>query len=99
MDGLRTIPYVHQVWQKMTSVSVDNEMTLTAQCDAKRLLLRDCDMAALLGCSVRHVWALDSRGLIPESVTLGKLRRWSRFVVLRWIRDGCPPRSNPGRDL
>lgn len=61
--------------------------------DERRLLLRDTDLARLLGCSVRHVATLDTRGLIPSPVHLGRCKRWSRPIIEQWAAVGCPPRD------
>ena len=61
--------------------------------DSARLLLRDIDLAFLLGCSVRHVSTLDTRGLIPSPVHLGRCKRWSRPIIEQWAAMNCPPRD------
>lgn len=61
--------------------------------DGSRLILRDSDLAQLLGCSVRHVSTLDTRGLIPSPVHLGRCKRWSRPIIEEWAKVGCPPRD------
>jgi excisionase family DNA binding protein len=48
-------------------------------------------VAALLGCSVRHVYRLADAGKMPPPVRLGTLVRWSRAVVLDWVAQGCAP--------
>lgn len=48
-------------------------------------------VAAMLSCSVRHVWRLHDRGVIPRAVYLGSLRRWNRRAVEQWLADGCRP--------
>lgn len=54
------------------------------------------DIAALLKCSTRHVRRLDDRRLIPGRIATGRLVRFARQLVDRWILDGCPS-SNGGR--
>ncbi len=61
--------------------------------DEGRLILRDVDLARLLGCSARHVATLDTRGLIPSPVHLGRCKRWSRPIIEAWAQVGCPPRD------
>jgi excisionase family DNA binding protein len=48
------------------------------------------EVAALLGCSERHVKRLADAGEMPEPVKLGRLVRWNRAAVNEWIADGCP---------
>jgi excisionase family DNA binding protein len=47
-------------------------------------------VAALLDCSVRHVYRLADAGRMPRPVKLGALVRWRRAEVESWIADGCP---------
>ncbi len=61
--------------------------------DHHRLILRDMDLAQLLGCSVRHIATLDTHGLIPSPVHLGRCKRWSRPIIEAWAQVGCPPRD------
>jgi excisionase family DNA binding protein len=48
------------------------------------------EVAALLGCSVRHVMRLSGDGAMPAPVKLGRLVRWNRATLNQWIADGCP---------
>jgi predicted DNA-binding transcriptional regulator AlpA len=48
------------------------------------------DVAALLRCSVRNVWALNDRAAIPGEVRIGRLVRWRQRDVHQWIENGCP---------
>jgi predicted DNA-binding transcriptional regulator AlpA len=47
-------------------------------------------VAALLGCSTRHVTRLEDAQQIPPAIKLGRLSRWQREVILAWIAAGCP---------
>jgi len=47
-------------------------------------------VAALLGCSTRHVYRLSDAGRMPRPVKLGALVRWSKSAIEEWIADGCP---------
>lgn len=47
-------------------------------------------VAALLSCSRRHVYAKSDGGLMPAPIKLGRLTRWRRLDIERWIEDGCP---------
>lgn len=47
------------------------------------------EVAGLLGCSERHVYRLDTAGLMPPKAKLGHLVRWPRQVILEWINGGC----------
>lgn len=46
-------------------------------------------VAALLGCSPRHVYRLVDAGKMPQPVRLGALVRWSRASLSEWIAGGC----------
>jgi len=47
-------------------------------------------VAALLGCSARHVYRLADAGRMPRPLKLGALCRWPRKALLAWIDEGCP---------
>lgn len=53
-------------------------------------------VAALCGCSPRHIYRLTDRGKMPAPIRLGGLVRWSRRVIENWIAEGCPA-SRPVR--
>ena len=54
-------------------------------------------VAALLGCSSRHVYRLADAGRMPPPIKLGALVRWPRQAIEAWIGEGCPPLRRPGR--
>jgi predicted DNA-binding transcriptional regulator AlpA len=54
-------------------------------------------VAAMLGCSVRHVYRLADGGLMPPPRRLSALVRWSRQEILDWIAGGCRPCRTAGR--
>jgi len=54
------------------------------------LLFAD-DVAALLRCSPRTVRRLVQFGRMPGPLKVGRLARWRRSDVERWVADGCPP--------
>ena len=55
-------------------------------------------VARALGCSVRHVTRMADAGLMPAPVKLGRLLRWSRAALERWIAEGCRPvQSGPSQ--
>ena len=56
----------------------------------KKLLITVKEVAEMLGISVRSVWTLLSTGGLPESVHLGRSRRWRRLEIERWVEAGCP---------
>lgn len=47
-------------------------------------------VAALLGCSSRHVYRLADGGRMPRPIKLGSLVRWRRAELRAWIDAGCP---------
>lgn len=54
-------------------------------------LLADVDeVARMLCCSARHVWALASAGKMPPPIRLGRAVRWNRDELRRWIAAGAP---------
>ena len=55
-------------------------------------LLTVRQVAAMLGCSARHVYRLSDRGAMPRPTKLGDvLVRWNRSEIESWLRDGCKP--------
>lgn len=47
-------------------------------------------VAALLGCSPRHVWRMADIGKMPRPLAIGALRRWDRARIEAWVHEGCP---------
>ena len=60
---------------------------------ARPLLLKDREVAALLGVSRRHVATLRASGRMPAPVRLGCSVRWQRDEIEGWIAAGCPARE------
>jgi len=52
---------------------------------ADKLLLDVREVAALLGCCERSVWAWAEAGRFPRPLGLGRLRKWRRCDVERWL--------------
>jgi predicted DNA-binding transcriptional regulator AlpA len=51
-------------------------------------------IAKTLGCSERHVDRLADGGLMPPPSKLGRLCRWNRKAIEKWIEAGCPAVRN-----
>jgi len=47
-------------------------------------------VAAILGCSPRHVYRLSDSGRMPRPLRLGGLVRWNLLDIEKWIDSGCP---------
>jgi len=56
----------------------------------RELLTRD-QVAEYLACTPRHISRLAARGGIPQPMRIGKMVRWRRSDLDRWVADGCPP--------
>jgi len=56
------------------------------------LLLSVVQLAQLLGVSVRHVWRLRDAGSMPAPIKLGKLIRWRKVAIERWLAECNTPR-------
>ncbi len=56
------------------------------------LLLTADEVAALLGVSRSVFYRWDARGDVPRALRIGRMRRWSRLEVIRWVERRCPPR-------
>ena len=48
-------------------------------------------VAALLGCSSRHIYRLSDAGKMPRPRHVGALVRWSKAEIESWVADGCKP--------
>jgi excisionase family DNA binding protein len=59
---------------------------------ASPLLMTADETAALLGVSRSVVYRWDARGDIPRPVRIGRMKRWSRLDLIRWVERRCPPR-------
>jgi excisionase family DNA binding protein len=80
----------------MNTASSANVLTQPVR-DHLAALLDVRAVAALLGCSTRHVYRLADAGAMPPPRRLGALVRWSREELLDWIADGCRPVRQAGR--
>ena len=63
-------------------------------------LLTVRQVAAMLGCSARHVYRLSDRGAMPRPTKLGDvLVRWNRSDIEQWIAAGCKPARIAGKEV
>jgi len=54
----------------------------------------DCrGLGVLLGCSERHVRALNAAGRLPRALRLGRRRVWSVATIEAWLVAGAPTRA------
>jgi excisionase family DNA binding protein len=58
------------------------------------LLLRDRELAELLGVSRSMVHKLHAQGALPAPVKLGRCTRWNRDIIELWQRLSCPRRDS-----
>ena len=54
------------------------------------LLLRAEEAAGVLGVSRSVFYRLHSRGLVPEPLQIGGVKRWSYLALVTWVQNGCP---------
>ena len=55
------------------------------------------EVARVLGVSIRHVRRMDARRAIPGRMTIGRLVRYHRDALDKWVAAGCPmPRRARG---
>ena len=52
-------------------------------------LLTASEVAALLKCSVRNVYALLRRNELPRPLKIGALSRWRLSALRHWMAHGC----------
>jgi len=74
----------------MKSATIARDATPVAMLDVTQV-------AALLGCSPRHVYRLSDAGRMPRPVRLGSLVRWSKTSLDQWIAQGCPNCRTAGK--
>lgn len=60
---------------------------LSPSFDSSTALLRATDIASFLGCTPKHIRKLSERGEFPKPVKAGRLLRWSRQSVERWLAE------------
>jgi excisionase family DNA binding protein len=68
----------------------DQFVTATVPPPVEAALLDVRAVAALLGCSTRHVYRQADAGRMPSPVHVGALVRWRRVEIENWIAAGCP---------
>lgn len=66
----------------------------TAALPVEPLLIPPCEVAHLLGISVRTLWRLLAAGEVPEPVRLRKAVRWRRSDIEAWLVAGCPAQNH-----
>lgn len=61
-------------------------------------------LADKLGVSLRHIRRMDSAGLLPKPIRLGRSVRWPADTIHAWVKAGAPDRkrweqmnTRPGR--
>lgn len=59
----------------------------------ERLVLSADEVAAALGISRAHLWRLHSSGRLPKPVRFGRVVRWNKALLERWLEAGAPPRD------
>jgi len=53
-------------------------------------------VAAMCGCSSRHIYRLADAGKMPRSLRIGRLIRWRRVSLETWLAENCPPCRQAG---
>ena len=53
-------------------------------------LLTAQQIATLLAISKRQIWRLADRGVLPGRITIGRLTRWRKDLINKWVAAGCP---------
>jgi excisionase family DNA binding protein len=63
--------------------------TASAPTPIEPLMIDVRQVAALLGCSTRHVYRLADLKEMPQPARLGALVRWHKQAIREWIDGGC----------
>jgi len=58
-----------------------------------KALLRDVEVAKILGCHKSSVWSLYNSGRLPRPLRLGGMTRWRLAEINQWVMAGCPSRE------
>ena len=66
-------------------------VSIETQREQSAALLDVRRVAAMLGCSARHVYRCADSGKFIAPVKLGALVRWNRASIESWIAGGCKP--------
>jgi excisionase family DNA binding protein len=74
----------------VTTATVPPDLTAPVLLDVRAV-------AALLGCSARHVYRLADAGQMPPPLHLGALVRFRRADIDGWLAQGCPRVRPTGR--
>ncbi len=69
------------------SVAVELDATRKQEC------LKGREVGDLLKCTERHVNNLDVSGQMPQSIRIGRCKRWRASDIDLWIELGCPNRD------
>ena len=72
---------------------MDTDRLTTERVLPDTLTLASKDAAGLLGISRAHFWKLNGLGKLPAPVRLGRVVRWRRDELIRWLNAGCPCRE------
>jgi len=71
---------------------IPTDWLITPSVVQMNLELFDVKALATLFCvSVRMVWQMRDAGKIPQPIKLGRLSRWRRSDIEKWVSEGCPP--------
>ena len=65
-----------------------------AALDVQPALLDARTVAAMLSCSRRAIYTFSDGGRMPRPIKLGRLTRWRRVDIEKWIADRCPDCRN-----
>jgi excisionase family DNA binding protein len=49
------------------------------------------ELAAYCNCSPRHINRMRDGNLMPQPIRLGRLIRWRREDIEKWVAQGCKP--------
>lgn len=90
MEFFNIAPQVEEMKSVKRSVVREVLRLVNAMRSTSSVFINDDELwlAALLGCSPRHVYRLADRGRMLGPVKLGVLVRWGRSIIDSWLADG-----------
>lgn len=65
----------------------------TIAVEQAKLVLSADEVAVALGISRAHLWRLHSAGRLPRPIRFGRVVRWNRALLERWLEAGAPSRE------
>lgn len=57
------------------------------------------ELAEILGVSLTTITNYINEGIIPKPIKVGRLNKWEKEAIHRWVDEGCPKDYEDKRDI